>query len=1247
MRTVTLALFCVAVAPALNVHAFTREEILLYVPFDHTLAPTVIQGKIPPQIKGSFAFVPGKVGTAVTVGRKGTLLRYPAAGNMRPDQGTFSIWVQSVDWTLDEKVNRWWVDVPGPTRFIIYHYLHSSTVFFYHMDARRRNPNIIKARTRWAPGQWKHLAGTWKNGRLRFYVDGEKVPQEAQVQLGALGKWIVIGAPGKGTADTNLDEFYVFSRALEDIEIKTLYLRGVRKSTARIDLPKLGPAPRLDGAVSPGEYGMAAAVTGFCNRVTGLLDREQPVVYLGWDAANLYLAHVWPVPEKVRLQPDNYSFGPVRKEVRTRDGNLEEDDTVGLDLEGADGRTRRIRINALGTVSDSMDGDRKWDCSVRAAVQLDARTWTTEMAVPLADLGLAPGGVSGRLRLFRTHRLLRHDMVSWPGPNPGDAAEFVLSADAPALQLTSLGQLWDGRLDLQIVRRAGPDVKVRFSTDSGEIDSTVALAAASPAVRVERLLADTNLTLLKIAALCGTTPVLRLDLPVSYPPMFDADMFFFPSTASVAVRVLSRGPAQRAGATVRIVRTDGGLTDRSASTPGGMNDVRVVKLSTRDLPPGQYRVELTLEHNKNVLGRKSLPLTIKPTPEWLGNRLGIIDYVPKPWTPLEYGATSVSCWGRRVDLGAGLFPRQTVSQGAPLLAGPVQLVAQFGETEQRPGEVRFEWLRQTQQKGEWRTAGRLGPLSVRVNGSIEFDGMMWFEVTVTAPTAVETRRLRVEIPMAKAHSTLFYSGNYRAVDTGRTPTRPWSCAFRPCLGLSDEDRGLQWFAESTRGWHLKNKDKAIELLPTPEATVLVLNIADTPTEIGPQTRVFRFGLHPTPVKPPLQGRRLIRPFGKPDLKPKSNLRLWWTNYGLGCSYPLPVKQDARRWVEQQHADGVRVLAYTRLCECSVKGPWYEYFRDEWRVDPGPRMAYNSDADWGDANPVCPGATSWRDWTLWSIKKACEKLDFDGVYYDVSRPPSCSNRVHGCGFLDEDGRWQPEYQLLATRELQKRLWIMLHEQMGGKLVSHHMSGNLYTVTQAFDDLIIDGENYTSMLKDTYYDLLPLDTFRAEYMGRQWGLTSIFLPEFSRAQLTPKAKKLWESPAKLPAVRHLAGMIFLHDSLPWPAFSDLSPYYTIWAAQDALGWGDDVDFIPYWENAAVLDPLPADIAASVYRRDGRALLVLFNNTNAEVRVPLRLHPDQLGAPVSRLKDFESGKTFPVADGAAVVPVRKRDFRLLFTE
>ncbi len=282
--------------------------------------------------------------------------------------------------------------------------------------------------------------------------------------------------------------------------------------------------------------------------------------------------------------------------------------------------------------------------------------------------------------------------------------------------------------------------------------------------------------------------------------------------------------------------------------------------------------------------------------------------------------------------------------------------------------------------------------------------------------------------------------------------------------------------------------------------------------------------------------------------------------------------------------------------------------------------------------------------MWATKKAAETLGFDALYYDVSRPPACSNAAHGCGYTDENGDWQPETQLLATRELQKRMWIMMHEELGDRFITHHMSGHMYMITQSFSDIIIDGENYTSMFKENYYDLIGLDKFRAEFMVHQWGPAGVFLPEFTRALVPDKDR--YEKPDAI-EVRHLAGMIFLHDSLPWPAYSDPQPYVTIWAAQDELGWGDDVDFLPYWDNADYLAPMTDALVASIFRNGDRALVVLFNNTDESQDASLALDLAKLGVPATQLRDFETGEQFTLTGGAATVPITARNFRLLFME
>lgn len=1251
---VIAALIAVTMSPALT---FTRDDVLLYVPFDGSLEPAVAAEGTEPQVTGEYSFDEGMIGQALRTGAPGHELLYPTAGNMNPDEGTFAIWVHSRGWTLADapKINRWWIGVGGPTRFLIYHYMHSGGMFFYHMDTRGERPSIIKAPGPWEAGEWKHLAGTWKDGRLKFFVNGEKFPEELQVELGPIGESIRIGGPVSSSepveaeADTNLDEFYVFARALEDVEVRALYLRGIREHQAAIAVPP-GVGATIDGVLGEGEWSSAAAITGLSNHVTGLLDAEQSTAWLGHDGSDLLFAHRWPVPERVLQNPDNYSFGAFRAEAAARDGSLlVNDDLIGLQLRLADGSTRTVVANAQGHAGDWLGAGETADdwtslnADVRVGSRMETGAWTLEMSVPLSDLGVAPGETVG-VRIIRDHALLRDDTVAWPSGNPGVFAEMTLAEAPGAVQLTSIGDPAMGALDLALSPRDAA-ARVRVATDSGEVELERTVPAGE-GLAIEETLADTSVTALTVEASAGERTLLSMLAPFTYPPMLEVAHFLYPSKDLLEVVISTRGAASAAPATVAVTRAGDAQVLQHVTLQGGTGDSRVAAVNVGKLQPGEYTATVTVGRGEVTLATKQIAFELLEKPEWLGTDAGIIDYVPEPWTPIEYNGTTLGVWGRTVELGDSLFPAQIISQGEPLLAGPIALRGAIGNIECTAAESAMQIRDRGEQKATWSSRASLGPVLAEVNAWMEYDGFMWFELTLGAPEGATVHSLRLEVPFAQEHSTLLYSGNYRTIDTGATPSEPWATGPVPVLGLSDEQRGMQWIMQSRRGWNLSNTDAAIQVIPRDDANVLVVNFMDAPTEIG-EPRTITFGLHPAPIKPPLEGRRMLRPVGK-ELE-AANIALWATNWCLGCSYALPVAERMHASLaDRKERLGQRTMLYTRLAECSVKGPWYRYFRDEWRIDPGPRMDFHPEADWGKANPVCQNSRSWQDWTAWSFREAFRALDADGIYYDVSRPALCMNRHHGCGFINEQGAPEPEHQILATRELQKRLWVVMHEQLDREcMVTHHMSGHLWTPTQSFSDAIIDGENYTGMLRDNYYELLPLDKFRAEFMGHQWGLTSIFLPEFSRAQLTPEGKELYESPEKLPEVRHLAGMIFLHDSIPWPAYSDLTPYATIWDAQDALGWGDEVDFLPYWSNADVIEPMGEKLVASIFRNNGRLLIVLFNNTDEEQQAPLTLNLEALGVRASALRDFETQEAFALQGGATTVPIAKRNFRLLMSE
>jgi len=66
------------------------------------------------------------------------------------------------------------------------------------------------------------------------------------------------------------------------------------------------------------------------------------------------------------------------------------------------------------------------------------------------------------------------------------------------------------------------------------------------------------------------------------------------------------------------------------------------------------------------------------------------------------------------------------------------------------------------------------------------------------------------------------------------------------------------------------------------------------------------------------------------------------------------------------------------------------------------------------------------------------------------------------------------------------------------------------------------------------------------------------------------------------------------------------------QDAFGWGDEVEFLPYWSNQSLVTLAPEDpnLVCTIYRQPGKALFVLMNNTDEDRDVTLQPNWGKLG-------------------------------------
>ena len=70
---------------------------------------------------------------------------------------------------------------------------------------------------------------------------------------------------------------------------------------------------------------------------------------------------------------------------------MDADDYADVALKGKDGHVYRFAFNDKGALLDSRDGDKTWNGSASVVSKNDGKAWTAELAIPLAELGMAPG----------------------------------------------------------------------------------------------------------------------------------------------------------------------------------------------------------------------------------------------------------------------------------------------------------------------------------------------------------------------------------------------------------------------------------------------------------------------------------------------------------------------------------------------------------------------------------------------------------------------------------------------------------------------------------------------------------------------------------------------------------------------------------------------------------------------------------------------------------------------------------------
>jgi hypothetical protein len=690
------------------------------------------------------------------------------------------------------------------------------------------------------------------------------------------------------------------------------------------------------------------------------------------------------------------------------------------------------------------------------------------------------------------------------------------------------------------------------------------------------------------------------------------------------------------------------------------NAMRQLTVPAGTLKPGDYSLVLqVLNSDGAVKGSAKQSFTIPKVPEvWANNTIGEEDEVPSPWTPPKWNAVNgtFSCWNREYIFGKSSLPEQIVSGGRKLLAAPVTLSLDGAP-------LKFNKLTVLLQKNEaikLASNSTTGKFKIKATVKGEFDGFLWFDIVITPRGRQNIRSLTLDIPFLKSASTLFNSMTkqyytYKSGDAGKIKNYAMDLYLKPrIMSISNDDVGLEWFCEELSDWYNRSPQKSLQIITGKERNILQLNLIDYPCTIN-RKLCYRFGIQGLPVKPLPRQWRLLRAKGEN----KNSFQPWFP-WEILHNIPDPrlAKQNYQKSLNKEHQKAPKVLHYFAGFTNSPYTKEWSYYGGIWSKTPPALGHYGSlqKREWAFAWN-CPAARSYRDYYLYGLANTIDKLNIQHLYFDNQDAQLCSNSLHGCGWRGTDGNTYKTYNLLATRDLVKRIYKMFKKKRPNGLIMRHMSAKTVTPVIGFADILADGEIYngTIAIDESYKNIFTSEMYRAMFRSSPYGIPRYFIPQFQRAikshsPIPKRYEKAWKKTKDLlkqrDKLRHFKGYCLVHDSLIWPAFGiTLNDW---WKIQERFGMNGEESFIMYNSPASPFKTAKG-VMASCYILNGKMLIVVMNESKSS-NVQIKLLAEKLkakGVSIKRVINVENNQKSLVINNTINCKIPEHDYLIFLVE
>lgn len=606
---------------------------------------------------------------------------------------------------------------------------------------------------------------------------------------------------------------------------------------------------------------------------------------------------------------------------------------------------------------------------------------------------------------------------------------------------------------------------------------------------------------------------------------------------------------------------------------------------------------------------------------WLNSRMAMNDEVIAPYTPLVIRGSTISFLGRDLTLDAYGLPSQirtyftpemTSTTGSPksLLADGFSFRPEIGGTQAltwKNNGLRF--ITQSPGLVRWETINESAHLMMKVEGQIEFDGFVSYEITLSAKNDIELDEVMLQIPLSKKDTPYFMGLGERG------GYRPPSIQWKWDVATKNQDGG--WIGDVNGGIHFSLRDENYVrplntnfylqkplLLPTSwgnegkggitiedadETAMLRAYSGKRSMKAGEELH-YNFNLLITPfhtIDTDFQWKtRFYHQYSPIDTvvaRKASVANIHHANaINPYINYPFIKWKEMKAYIDEGHSKGVKVKIYNTIRELSNRAYETHAMRSlgteiyspgsgggfSWLQE---HIGENYIAAWfvphlKDAAIINSGMSRWHNYYVEGMNWLVKNVGIDGIYLD---------------------------DVAFDRTTMKRIRRVLASERGPGIIDLH-SANQFNKRDGFNNsanLYLEHFPYLNRLwfgEYFDYDMNP-DFWLVEVSGIPFGLMG---------EMLEKGGNKWR------------GMVYgMTNRLPW---GDNDPSQ-IWKFWDAFGM-EGTEMIGYWSSENPVKTNNEEVKATVYKKDGSALIAIASWEAGDTKVKLDIDWKRLGMEAS---------------------------------